>query len=144
MIFGKDKLEAFNESGEKLFEEFQKKNIYMIEPAKVETESYFLTLLDNVFLWHKKVGHVNFSQLENLSKKNLVNGLPNISIKDDVKCDTCLKNKMNSVSHKSKNLISTKRTLELPHLDLFGPTRILSLGGSKHGLVIVEDFSRFT
>ena len=63
MIFGKDKVEAFNESGENLFEGFQKKNIYMIELAKVETKSCFLTLHDNVFLWHKKLGHVSFSQL---------------------------------------------------------------------------------
>ena len=29
-------------------------------------------------------------------------------------------------------------------MDLFGPTRISSLGGKKYGLVIVDDFSRFT
>ena len=27
---------------------------------------------------------------------------------------------------------------------MFGPTRTLSLGGSKYGLVIVDDFSKFT
>ena len=29
-------------------------------------------------------------------------------------------------------------------MDLFGPTRITSLGGKKYRLVIVDDFSRFT
>jgi transposase InsO family protein len=29
-------------------------------------------------------------------------------------------------------------------MDLFGPVAYLSIGGSKYGLVIVDDFSRFT
>jgi hypothetical protein len=36
------------------------------------------------------------------------------------------------------------RPLELLHMDLFGPVAYLSIGGSKYGLVIVDDFSRFT
>jgi hypothetical protein len=28
-------------------------------------------------------------------------------------------------------------------MDLFGPVAYLSIGGSKYGLVIVDDFSRF-
>jgi hypothetical protein len=34
--------------------------------------------------------------------------------------------------------------LEMLHMDLFGPVAYLSIGGSKYGLVIVDDFSRFT
>ena len=45
---------------------------------------------------------------------------------------------------KSKNIVSTSKPLELLHLDLFGPTRITSLGGSKYGLVVIDYFSRFT
>jgi transposase InsO family protein len=29
-------------------------------------------------------------------------------------------------------------------MDLFGPVANLSIGGSKYGLVVVDDFSRFT
>jgi transposase InsO family protein len=36
------------------------------------------------------------------------------------------------------------RPLELLHMDLFEPAAYLSIGGSKYGLVIVDDFSRFT
>ena len=51
---------------------------------------------------------------------------------------------MVSTSHKSKNMISTKRSLELLYLDLFGPTRTLSFGGCRFGLVIIDDFFRYT
>jgi hypothetical protein len=36
--------------------------------------------------------------------------------------------------------MTTSRPLELLHMDLFGPVAYLSIGGSKYGLVIVDDF----
>ena len=47
-------------------------------------------------------------------------------------------------SHPMKNIITTRRPLELLHMDLFGPNAYKSLGGNSFGLVIVDDFSRFT
>jgi hypothetical protein len=38
----------------------------------------------------------------------------------------------------------TDRSLELLHMDLFGPIAYISIGGSKYCLVIVDDYSRFT
>jgi hypothetical protein len=43
-------------------------------------------------------------------------------------------------NHQSKNVMSTPRPLELLHMDLFRPVAYLSIGGSKYGLVIVDDF----
>jgi hypothetical protein len=36
--------------------------------------------------------------------------------------------------------MTTSRPLELLHMDLFGPVAYLNIGGSKYGLVIVDDF----
>jgi hypothetical protein len=47
-------------------------------------------------------------------------------------------------THHGKNVMTTSRPLELLHMDLFGPIAYLSIGGSKYGLVIVDDFSYFT
>jgi hypothetical protein len=47
-------------------------------------------------------------------------------------------------THQSKNVMTTSGPLELLYMDLFGPIAYLSIGGSKYGLVIVDDFSRFT
>ena len=43
-----------------------------------------------------------------------------------------------------KNIMTTRRPLELLHMDLFGPNAYKSLGGNSFGLVILDDFSRFT
>jgi hypothetical protein len=37
-------------------------------------------------------------------------------------------------------VMTSSRPLELLHMDLFGPVAYLSIGGSKYGLVIVDDF----
>jgi len=45
---------------------------------------------------------------------------------------------------KIKNVVSSLKPLELLHMDPFGPSRTMSLGGNYYALVIVDDFSRFT
>jgi hypothetical protein len=56
----------------------------------------------------------------------------------------CQAGKQVGSAHHSKNVMTTSRPLELLHMDLFGPVADLSIGGSKYGLVVVDDFSRFT
>ncbi|RDY13120.1 hypothetical protein CR513_02012, partial [Mucuna pruriens] len=50
-------------------------------------------------------------------------------------CETC---------EKGKQVKTSFKPLELLHIDLFRPIRILSLGGKKYSLVIVDDYSRYT
>jgi hypothetical protein len=47
-------------------------------------------------------------------------------------------------SFKSKNHISTESSLELLHIDLFGPIRNKSLNGNKFVFVIIDNFIRYT
>ena len=51
---------------------------------------------------------------------------------------------MHDSPHPSKTIISSKRILELLHVDLFGAIPEASLGGKKYFLVIVDDYLRFT
>jgi transposase InsO family protein len=46
--------------------------------------------------------------------------------------------------HHVKNIITTKRSLEMLHMDLFAPIDYISTGGNKYGIIIVDDYSRFT
>jgi transposase InsO family protein len=47
-------------------------------------------------------------------------------------------------THPNKNVMTTSRSLEPLHMDLFGPIAYLRIRGSKYGLVIVNNYSRFT
>ena len=80
--------------------------------------------------------------LNKLISKDLVVGLPKLKFEKDRLCDACQKGKQTRVSFKSKNIVSTTQPLQLLHMDLFSPSRIMSLGGSA--LVIVDDYSRYT
>jgi hypothetical protein len=71
-------------------------------------------------------------------------GLTNVSFEKDRPCAACQAGKQVGSTHHSQNMMTTTRPLELLHMDLFEPVANLSIGGSKYGLVIVDDFSRFT
>jgi hypothetical protein len=54
-----------------------------------------------------------------------------------------LRGKHVGAHHPHKNIMTTERSLELLHMDLFGPIAYISISGSKYCLVIVDDYSRF-
>jgi transposase InsO family protein len=40
--------------------------------------------------------------------------------------------------------MTTTRPLEMLHMDLFDPIAYISISGNKYGLIIIDDYSRFT
>ena len=96
------------------------------------------------WLWHRRLGHASMYLISKLIRKGLVRDLPKLSFETNKVCNACQFGKQSKSSFKPKGIVSTTRPLELLHMDLFGPTRTTSLGGKRYGLVIVDDFSRFT
>jgi hypothetical protein len=47
-------------------------------------------------------------------------------------------------NYPTKNITTTSRPLEILHMNLFGPMADISIGGSKYGLVSVDDYTCFT
>ena len=95
-------------------------------------------------LWRRRLGHVNFKNINKLSKLNLVRGLPSKEFPFSEKCLACAKGKQHKKSHKSKAVNSIDSPLHLLHMDLFGPISVKSLAKKSYCLVITDDFSRFT
>jgi len=85
---------------------------------------------------------LKFSSLENLSKQNLVNGLPHIHHPDQL-CGACIFRKNHRIPF-VKELWRSKFPLELVHTDVCGPMNISSIGGNKYFLTFIDDFSRKT
>ncbi|GJT68201.1 putative ribonuclease H-like domain-containing protein [Tanacetum coccineum] len=94
--------------------------------------------------WHRRLGHVNFKNLNKLVKGNLVRGLPSKIFQNDHTCVACQKGKQHKASCKAKSVSSINHTLQLLHMDLFGPTSVRSLNHKTYCLVITDDFSRFS
>nr|GEZ23314.1 retrovirus-related Pol polyprotein from transposon TNT 1-94 [Tanacetum cinerariifolium] len=64
-------------------------------------------------------------------------------VKDHL-CSSCELGKAKRKSFQSKTTPSSKRRLQLLHMDLCGPMRVESINGKKYVLVIVDDYSRYT
>ncbi|GKB00178.1 putative ribonuclease H-like domain-containing protein, partial [Tanacetum coccineum] len=100
--------------------------------------------LDESMLWHRRLGHINFKNINKLVKDNLVRGLPTKHFENDQTCVACLKGKQHRASCKSKVLNLITKPLFMLHMDLFGPTFVSSLMHKKYCLVVTDDYSRFT
>ena len=100
--------------------------------------------IDESWLWHRRLSHLNFIDINKLVLGDHVRGLPLLNYDKEHLCAACEMGKQIRKSYPT--CINTKifEALELLHIDLCGPSAIESFGGSKFILVIVDDFSRFT
>ncbi|GJT17624.1 retrovirus-related pol polyprotein from transposon TNT 1-94 [Tanacetum coccineum] len=95
------------------------------------------------WLWHRRLSHLNFDTINLLSKNNIVNGLPLLKFIKDHLCSSCELGKEKRKSFHTKTTPSSKRRLQLLHMDLYGLMRVESINGKKYVLIIVDD-SRYT
>nr|GEU81191.1 putative ribonuclease H-like domain-containing protein [Tanacetum cinerariifolium] len=94
--------------------------------------------------WHRRLGHVNFKNLNKLVKGNLVRDLPSKIFQNDHTCVACHKGKQHKASCKAKLVSSISQPLQILHMDLFGPTSVRSINHKTYFLVITDDFNRFS
>ncbi|GJT00344.1 putative ribonuclease H-like domain-containing protein [Tanacetum coccineum] len=99
---------------------------------------------DESMLWHKRLGHVNFKNINKLVKENLVRDLPLKRFENDQTCVACLKGKQHRASCKTKAFNPITKPLFMLHMNLFGLTFISGLMHKKYCLVVTDDYSRFS
>ncbi|KAI3827321.1 hypothetical protein L1987_01394 [Smallanthus sonchifolius] len=127
----------------------RKDNLYVLdmnEATPSGSVSCFLSKasVDESALWHRRLSHVNIKTINKLVKDNLVRGLPDKEFQLDDHYIACLKGKQHKSSHKPKTLNTNDTPLQLLHMDLFGPTNVMSMGKKSYCLAITDDFSRFS
>ncbi|GJS48436.1 ribonuclease H-like domain-containing protein [Tanacetum coccineum] len=122
-------------------------NMYTFDMKNVASSKGYTCLLakassDEAKLWHRRLGHLNFKNLNKLVKGNLVRGLPSKSFKNDHTCVACQKGKQHKASCKAKIDRQVTHPLHTLHMDLFGPTSVRSINHASYCLVITDDCSR--
>jgi transposase InsO family protein len=95
-------------------------------------------------LWHRRLAHVGVRNLHKLQKKGHILGLMNVAFEKDRPCGVCQAGKQVGTPHRAKNIMTTTKPLEMLHTALFGPIAYISIDSNKYGLVIIDDYSRFT
>nr|GFC62289.1 retrovirus-related Pol polyprotein from transposon TNT 1-94 [Tanacetum cinerariifolium] len=75
---------------------------------------------------------------------DIVVGLLKLKFVKDHLCSSCELRKAKQKSFHTKLTPSSKRRLQLLHMNLCGPMRVASINKKRYVLVIVDDYSRYT
>jgi hypothetical protein len=116
-------------------------NIYVL--SEIGNEKCCLGKEDESWLWHKRMGHMNFDNLVKVSKREAVREMPQITKPTNTLCKHCQQGKQTKTRFKSKEY-STTRPLEIVHTDLVGPTTTKGLKGERYFMLLVDDYTRMT
>jgi len=114
--------------------------MYKLELNILQRKCLKLDLKDEAMIWHYQYGHLNFGGLDELSKKQLVLGLPGVEFEKKF-CEECVLEKHPRT--KFLNLVGyrAEEQLGLVHTDLCGPISPTSFSGKKYFISFIDDFS---
>eukprot|EP00253_Pinus_taeda_P009455 PITA_09455 len=113
-------------------------DLYIFEEGE---QQCYLSNNDEHWLWHRRLGHLSFSQIRKACKYQVVHGIPDIKIPDNTIRKSCQFGKKTKTNF-SKKEGSASRPLELVHADVCGPFRKRSPRGEEYLILFIDDFSR--
>ncbi|GJV17482.1 retrovirus-related pol polyprotein from transposon TNT 1-94 [Tanacetum coccineum] len=123
----------------------RRNDVYVLDMSSLTPNGacFFAKALESViWLWHKRLSHLNFKNINKHAKQNKILGLPFLVYSKDKPCTSCEKGKHHRASFKTKQNFSIRKCLHLLHMDLFGPVSPMSINHEKYTLVIVDEYSR--
>ncbi|GKC12804.1 retrovirus-related pol polyprotein from transposon TNT 1-94 [Tanacetum coccineum] len=137
-----------NLEGDYLLTGARESNLYAISISDMAASSHVCLMSKatstNSWLWHRRLSHLNFGTINDLTKHYLVDGLPKFKYGKDHLCSACERGKIKKSSHPPKVVPNNHSKLELLHMDLCRPLWVALINEKKYILVIVDDYSRFT
>lgn len=136
-------LRVLDESGRLIIKvEWSKNMLYKITLHTSQPVCLATSLDDDAWLWHARLGHVNFRVMNSMIEKGLVQGVPRIKHPTQV-CDRCLVGKQARQPLPKERLWWVSRPLELIHADLYGQIAPQTLVNNRYFMLIIDDFSQY-
>nr|GEX90837.1 retrovirus-related Pol polyprotein from transposon TNT 1-94 [Tanacetum cinerariifolium] len=83
------------------------------------------------WLWHQHLSHLNFDTKNDLSRNDLVSGLPKFKYNKEHLSPSCEQEKSKRASHPPKPVPNSRQRLHLLYMDLCGLMRIASINGKR-------------
>ena len=93
----------------------------------------------NTSLWHRRLGHMSKKGMKMLLSKGK---LPELKSIDFNMCESCILGKQKNVSFLKTSRTPKVGKLELVHTDLWGPSPVATLGGSRYYITFIDDLGR--
>jgi hypothetical protein len=94
-------------------------------------------------IWHKRFGHLNFRYMQQLSKRRMDDGLPDIHFSKLI-CEGCVLGKHPQEKFDKGKTRKDSFPLYLIHSDLMGLFPHPSINKARYMLIFIDDFSCFT
>lgn len=149
-----DLLVLFSKTGYKIFMSFdyslvfggfRKDDLYLVDFSKgPQVSTCLIVKATKGWLWHCRLGHAGMRNLQEMVKHKHIEVINDVKFNKDRLCSVCEAGKQVKSPHPAKTVMTTTSPLELLHLVLFRPRHYKSFGGNSYGLIIVDDFTRFT
>lgn len=137
-----DYLWVYEASGKLLMKVKRTENrLYKISLEDSKPSCLLTKLEEDTWLWHARLGHVNFQALELMSREKMAYGLPTL-VQPVKRCEGCLMTKMPRKPFPHQASFVSRELLELVHLDICGPITPVTPGGNRYFLLFVDDFSK--
>ena len=95
--------------------------------------------IPSLALWHARLGHTSSSRVQQLASRGLLGSVST----ENFDCVSCQLGKQPALPFNSSESISTY-IFDLIHSDVWGPSPISSIGGSRYFVVFVDDYSRYS
>ena len=90
-------------------------------------------------LWHQRLGHMSEKGMKMLASNGKILDLKNVKVDF---CEPCVFRKQKRVSFANARKDPKKTKLEMVHSDVYGPTKVPSIGGSHYYVTFIDDSTR--
>nr|GEY71961.1 zinc finger, CCHC-type [Tanacetum cinerariifolium] len=143
VVMEDDKLQLYDMDNKIFMEVTRQRNRLYKASIRIGTHVCLLAnLKDTTWLWHTRLGHLNFESLKTMTQRNLVHGIPTIKHETQI-CDVCLIGKHSRTPFPKKAKARSTSLLDLVYGDLCGPITLPTPSGKKYIFLIVDDYSRY-
>ena len=142
-------LMRFEREGQLLFTATQKGKLAYLDGTTVRNSGHSALVSSSspsllplsLNLWHRRLSHINMSDLKRLLSSQLVTGLHlDDSSTPDPICEPCIAGKQHRMINKTASRSSLP--LEVIHCDLHGPMPVASPEGHRYWILFVDDATR--
>ncbi|KAK1408428.1 hypothetical protein QVD17_40194 [Tagetes erecta] len=112
---------------------------------RVGSPMCFQTKLDmesTPWIWHGRLGHVNFDSIRNMVMKQMVIGVPEFKNPTQL-CVACLAGKHTSSPFPNESSYRSEYPLQMISVDLCGPISPSTPAGNRYFMLLVDDCTRY-
>ena len=110
----------------------------LVAPVSVATADA-ISSVPSLALWHAHLGHVSSSRIQQLASR----GLLGLVSTENFDCVPCQLGKQPTLPFNTSESISTD-IFDLIRSDVWGPSFVSSIGGSRYFVVFVDDYSCYS